>query len=139
MGEWVGGWVVGWVGSGWGGGWWVVGGVGSDLETVQWHLASPAEKHLFDSGGVVEGLVPVLLHLVVVFMRSLPKECVEFIFGADVDEAVHVEVAFLIHGEEVHLGEDAVLVASIGFAPDQEIPSSGFSPACMQERTDEPS
>ena len=117
----------------------MVGWVGSDLETVQWHLASPAEKHLFDSGGVVEGLVPVLLHLVVVFMRSLPKECVEFIFGADVDEAVHVEVAFLIHGEEVHLGEDAVLVASIGFAPDQEVPSSGFSPACMQERTDEPS
>ena len=121
-------------------GWVGLGGRGvEDLVTVQRNLASPAEKHLFDSGCVVEDLVPVLLHLGVVFMRSPINEFVEPPFGADVDEAVHVEVAFLIHGEEVHLGEDAVLVASIGFAPDQEVPSSGFSPACMQERTDVPS
>ena len=112
---------------------------GEDLIAVEWHFAAPAEKHLFDSGCVVEDLVPVLPHLVVVFIRPPIKEFVELILGAEVDEAVHVEVAFLIHGEEVQLGEDSVLVASIGFAADEEIPSPGFGPACMQERTDVPS
>ena len=65
-------------------------------------------------------------------------ELAEPMLGADVDETVHVEVVFLIHGEEVHLGEDTVLVASIDFATDQEEPSSGFSPACREERTDVP-
>ena len=65
-------------------------------------------------------------------------ELAEPMLGADVDETVHVEVLFLIHGEEVHLGEDTVLVASIDFATDQEEPSSEFSPACRKELTDVP-